>query len=149
MLRHNDSTTNVNTASIKWNCHGPDNVITEGGFGTGFTTCPSYPGYSAEIWFPFCWDGSMDFEPANPAAHIVFGQGGDGTPTQQGGDCPASHPTALPQIFAEFHHDMSGFTWGADEQPFTLAQGDPLGFGMHMDFVSLFKSDEAACLTIK
>lgn len=138
MLRHNDTSSDVATHSVRWYCHGHPDVIGEGGFTTGFTSCPNYPGLSAELWMPFCWDGSMDFDPKNPMAHMAYGQGGDGTPTQQGGDCPSSHPTALPQIFAEFHHDMSGLpAWGSDEQPFILAQGDPTGFGMHMDFVSI------------
>lgn len=139
MLRHNDSATNIVTSSIKWMCHGsnPD-VSSIGGFGdhVGYSSCPQWPGLSSEIWFPFCHNGQT-FDAANPMAHVSFGQNNDGTPTHQGGSCPSSHPTVLPQIFAEFHHDTSAFKWSADDNPWVLAQGDPTGSAMHADFVSL------------
>ena len=132
-LRHDDSATNAATSSIKWFCHGPDKVSI-GSFPDAVTACPGADGFSGEIWFPFCWDGVTDFDPTKPSEHVVFG--GDGT-HPQGGKCPTSHPKALPQLFMEFHHDISAFASKAQAaQPWVLAPGDPTGYAMHADFVS-------------
>lgn len=135
MLRHYDATS-PSSQSIKWNCHGPD-VVSQGGFGKGFTGCNSYPGFAAEIRLPFCYDGVNEFDLKNPYAHVVYGQGSDGTILQEGGVCPSSHPIALPQLFMEMSHDTSRLpSWGADEQPFVLSPGDNTGYSFHVDFVS-------------
>ncbi|KAL9103550.1 MAG: hypothetical protein Q9163_001428 [Psora crenata] len=130
-LRHNDSETEYNTRSIRWKCHGPDKESV-GAFPEGVTACPGAHGFSGEIWFPFCWDGINDFDRTDPFKHVVFGVNG-----QQGGKCPESHPKALPQLFMEFHHDISAFTDkpGAAD-PWVLAQGDPTGYGLHADFIN-------------
>lgn len=99
------------------------------------TSCPGSDGFSGEIWFPFCWDGSEDFDPSDPYAHVVFGDGD----SPQGGKCSGNHTKALPQLFMEFHHDISAFASKPQAAvPWVLAQGDGTGYGMHADFVSSF-----------
>lgn len=140
MLRHNDNLTDLSTESIRWYCHadkskGETEAVTQGTFAPGTTGCSGTDGFSSEIWFPFCHNGA-GFDISKPTDHVIFGNGPDGTPTHQGGNCPTSHPTTLPQLFMEFHHTVSGFKWSADQNPWVLAQGDPTGYGMHADFAS-------------
>ena len=100
----------------------------------GFTMCGAYPGYSGEMWFPFCWDGINEFDPKDPYAHVTFPSG----TSPNTGSCVAPHSTPLPQLFMEFHHDLDKFKgrYSTSDQPFVLAQGDPTGLGNHADFVS-------------
>ena len=146
MLRHNDSLTDFSTRSIRWICHGATDASGPvdstgalyegpGGFPTGFDGCPGVDGFSGEIWFPFCHNGD-ELDPKNPTAHMSFGTHTD-TSNQQGGKCPESHPTPLPQLFMEFHHDISDMPkWDPSTNPWVLAPGDPTGYAMHADFVS-------------
>ncbi|KAL9632257.1 MAG: hypothetical protein Q9164_005430 [Protoblastenia rupestris] len=133
MLRHNNTATSVTTRSIRWYCHGPDK-ISVGAFPEGVTDCPGVFGFSAEIWFPFCWDGINEFDASDPLKHVVYGESN----SQEGGKCPESHPKAFPQLFMEFHHDIKDVANkpGAAE-PWVLAQGDATGYGMHADFVGI------------
>ncbi len=138
MLRHDSGA--AYTEAIKWYCHGPE-IIKIGSFPETFTGCPNYPWFSGEIWFPFCWDGINEFDPKQPYLHVTYGDTTDPpSPTSpmgspQGGKCPPSHSTPLPQLFMEFHHDISHFKVEGAKN-FVLAQGDPTGSGMHADFVS-------------
>lgn len=111
---------------------GPEKVSV-GSFPEAVTSCPGSDGFSGEIWFPFCWDGSEDFDPSDPYAHVVFGDGD----SPQGGKCSGNHTKPLPQLFMEFHHDISAFASKPQAAvPWVLAQGDGTGYGMHADFVS-------------
>ena len=133
MLRHDDSATNKATKSIQWWCHGANEKKKFAGFPDGVTSCDGYNGFASEIWFPFCWDGVNEFDPKDPEAHVTYGDGD----RPQGGKCPSSHPTPLPQLFAEFNHDVKQFVGkpGAKD-PWVLAQGDPTGAGFHADFIN-------------
>ena len=166
MLRHNDTLTDFSTRSIRWICHGAKNgngpaegvdntgslFESPGAFPTGFNSCPGVFGFSGEIWFPFCHNG-QELDPKDPTAHMSFGvhtnaDGTVNTENQSGGKCPESHPTPLPQLFMEFHHDTSDLpAWDADTNPFVLAPGDPTGYAMHADFVrfSLPTSKKTLC----
>ena len=137
MLRHNNTETEAGTRSIRWYCHANPDIIGLGGFPEGVTACPNVFGFAAEIHFPFCWDGVNDFDPQNPSKHVVYGTDSERNETKEGGKCPKSHPKALPQIFVEFQHNIAEFADkpGAEDR-WVLAQGDPTGFGMHVDFVS-------------
>lgn len=166
MLRHNDTLTDFSTRSIKWICHGATNgggrspdadgtgSVYEGpgAFPTGFDGCPGVFGLSGEIWFPFCHNGE-ELDPANPTAHMSFGthtnaNGDVDTSNQAGGKCPASHPTPLPQLFMEFHHDISDLPkWDANTNPWVLAPGDPTGYAMHADFVRYLTNESRSLLT--
>ncbi|KAL9622953.1 MAG: hypothetical protein Q9160_002671 [Pyrenula sp. 1 TL-2023] len=127
------------TNSNRYICHGGEpsgDVSQYGYFPKGFTMCNKYPGFSGEIWFPFCWNGE-DFDPNNPTAHVTFAEGATGL-TAGGGRCPSTHSRRLPQLFMEFHHDLDMFQgkYSATDQPWVLASGDNTGWGMHADFVS-------------
>ncbi|MDI1488487.1 MAG: hypothetical protein OHK93_007762 [Ramalina farinacea] len=140
MLRHDDSATDLATKSIRWYCHGPEKVSV-GSFPEAVTSCPGSDGFSGEIWFPFCWDGSEDFDPSDPYAHVVFGDGD----SPQGGKCSGNHTKALPQLFMEFHHDVSAFASKSQAAvPWVLAQGDGTGYGMHADFINGWEDGEGS-----
>ncbi|KAL9618849.1 MAG: hypothetical protein Q9160_006508 [Pyrenula sp. 1 TL-2023] len=129
----------VGTQSSLWQCHNgvgtsaPQPDPNQHTFPTSFTTCDAYPWFSGQMWFPFCWNGN-DFDPAHPTAHVVHAANGN----KAEGPCPASHPKILPHLFVEVHHDISRFDglYGPNDSPWVLAQGDPTGWGMHMDFIS-------------
>ena len=49
-----------------------------------------------------------------------------------------AHTRALPQLFLEFHHDITPFT-NIPSHPsgaFVLSPGDPTGYGFHADFIN-------------
>lgn len=108
-LRTDESATNPASRAIQWTCFGPTNNKKVAGFPEGVTECPGVNGFTAEIWLPFCWDGVDAFDPANPGAHVKYGNAQEGG---YGGQCPPSHPTPLPQILLEVHYDVSPFANG-------------------------------------
>ncbi|KAF2689184.1 hypothetical protein K458DRAFT_427401 [Lentithecium fluviatile CBS 122367] len=120
-----------NPAGIKWACLG-DNYsrIDAKGFPKGFTSCKE--GLTSEITFPSCWNGK-EIDPKSPSAHMTW-------PTNSGNGldaCPDGFKVArFPTIFIEFWYDVSGFDgqYSADDVPWSLANGDPTGFGFHADF---------------
>ncbi len=84
--------------------------------------------------FPSCWNG-QDFDPANPLAHMSY----PGTQAGTAG-CPQGFQKArFPEVMVEYWLDISQFDgqYGSDEVPWVLANGDPTGYGFHMDFVRL------------
>ncbi|KAG8526806.1 uncharacterized protein KY384_008235 [Bacidia gigantensis] len=138
-LRHDDLATNKATKSIQWWCHGPPSgpdPKQRVSFPEGVTSCGkpyAWPGFSAEIWFPFCYDGSDEFDAADPNKHVTYGDGD----SPQGGNCPSTHPIVLPQLFMEFHFNIEQFKdVKKAERPWVLAPGDPIGSGMHADFIN-------------
>lgn len=145
-LRHDDSLTDFSTRSIRWICHQASGMVYDGAgaFPKDFDNCNGVNGFSGEIWFPFCHNGN-ELDPANPTAHMSFGvhtdaNGNVDTSNQQGGKCPPSHPTLLPQLFMEFHHDISNLPpWPANTNPFVLSPGDSTGYAMHADLVSFLE----------
>ena len=138
MLRHNS--TDKSSGAIQWYCYGDtqaQNVIQTGSFPDAVTNCPGANGFSGQIWLPFCWDGINEFDPHNPGAHVVYGNGEGPI----GGKCTGSagkHTKALPQLFFEFHHDVAPFAGipGHVEGKWVLSMGDPTGFGFHADFIN-------------
>ncbi|KAK5170882.1 uncharacterized protein LTR77_004026 [Saxophila tyrrhenica] len=114
----------------QWMCHDSSgsNQGTDGGFPDGVTDCDAYPGFNGAIHFPHCWNGD-DFNPADPAAHMSYPEG-----DVQSGPCPKSHPTRLPHIFVENQFDVHGMAGKFKTDTFTLAMGDPTGYGWHYDF---------------
>ena len=65
----------------------------------------------------------------DPLKHVVYGNDGQNT---QGGRCPSTHKKALPQLFMEFHYDVTPFAGKAQaKDPWVLAPGDPTGLAMH------------------
>ena len=139
MLRSDDGSSGNATNpgnSMNWQCHNNGNTPKAIGFPTGFTDCDGQylGGLAASIRFPSCWNG-QDFNPKAPEAHMAFPTNRDGL-----AGCPAPfNVKRFPEIFAEYWLDTSSFNgkYSANDKPWVLAQGDPTGFGYHMDFVSI------------
>lgn len=126
---------------LSWQCHdGSANYPTgvDGAFPTGFQSCnaPDVPGLAASMRLPSCWNGN-DFDLNDPLAHMAF-------PTNQDGmaGCPGPfNVSRFPEIFIEFYYDISKFDnitkdySDPDNPPWVLADGDPFGYSMHLDFV--------------
>ncbi|KAF1978196.1 hypothetical protein BU23DRAFT_253120 [Bimuria novae-zelandiae CBS 107.79] len=120
-----------NEAGIDWTCIGENySRITAKGFPTGFTSCKE--GLTTQLTFPACWSGK-ELDPKNPSAHMAYPTaGGKGIDA-----CPEGFQAArFPSIFIEFWWDVTAFDgqYGANDNPWVLAQGDPTGHGMHADF---------------
>jgi len=62
-------------------------------------------------------------------AHVVYPED-----NIQDGACPSSHPTRLPHIFAENQFNVHAMVGKFKPNTFTLAMGDPTGYGWHFDF---------------
>jgi len=121
---------NTNTTGITgWKCFGTGAAEGEdGGFPTITGPCDAYPGFMGTLHFPHCWNGE-DYNPEDPTAHTAYPEG-----DVQSGNCPSSHPTAVPHIFMENNFDLTEETLSQiDVSTLTLAQGDPTGFGWHAD----------------
>ena len=120
-----------NPGNAKWACLGEGySRIDSLGFPKGFTSCKE--GLTSEITFPSCWSGK-ELDPKNPSAHMAWpSNSGKGVDV-----CPDGFKAArFPTIFIEFWYDVSSFDgqYGADDVPWSLANGDPTGFGWHADF---------------
>lgn len=123
-----------NPAGVRWGCHEPDGgstAIFANGFPKGFSTCKY--GFASEVTFPSCWNGEK-MDPKNPNAHMAYPNGNAGVGIE---NCPMTHRAArFPTLFIEYWWDVTKFTFGPDEAPWVLSNGDPTGYGFHGDFVS-------------
>jgi hypothetical protein len=118
-------------AGISWSCMYDGGRIDMPGFPTGRDSCSQ--GFATQLTFPSCWNGEK-INPAEPHAHMAYPTGGIGTD-----GCPAGFQVKrFPAIFIEFWWDIKQFagTFGANDSPWVLSNGDPTGFGFHADFVS-------------
>ncbi|KAL8841489.1 MAG: hypothetical protein Q9170_000872 [Blastenia crenularia] len=136
-LRSDDGTMGSPGNQLNWQCHGNGNQRATG-FPKGFTSCSGgyIGGLAATMRFPSCWNGH-DFDPKAPLAHMSY-------PTNQDGmaGCPEGFKKArFPEIMIEYWLDVSQFDgqYGADEIPWVISNGDPTGFGFHMDFLNGWK----------
>lgn len=130
-LRSDDGSFGSGGNQLNWVCHDGGSNPRAVGFPTGFTNCDGY-GLAASMRFPSCWNGA-DFDPANPLAHMAFPTNRDGL-----AGCPAPFNfKRFAEIFSEYYLTTTAFNglYERGEQPFVLAQGDPTGYGFHMDFV--------------
>jgi hypothetical protein len=133
-----------NPGNAKWACLGEGySRIDSLGFPKGFTSCKE--GLTSEITFPSCWNGK-ELDPKKPGAHMAWpSNSGKGVDV-----CPDGFKVArFPTIFIEFWYDVSGFDgqYGADDVPWSLANGDPTGFGWHADFRNGWKKGVLAKAT--
>lgn len=131
-LRSDDGSFGSAGSQMNWQCHDGGNNPRAVGFPTGFTQCDGY-GFAASMRFPSCWNGK-DFDAANPLAHMAFPTNRDGL----AGCDPPYNVKRFPEIFMEYYlntHSFNGL-YGPNDSPWVLAQGDPTGYGFHMDFVS-------------
>ncbi|GAB7352366.1 hypothetical protein MBLNU459_g2805t1, partial [Dothideomycetes sp. NU459] len=93
--------------------------------------CPD--GLRAQVFFPSCWDG-VNLDSADHKSHMAYPIDG----SYDSGRCPSTHPVHLISIFFEIIYSTGNFgnMWYGNSQPFVFAQGDPLGYGFHGDFVN-------------
>ena len=131
MLRSDDGKMGSAGSQLNWQCHSGSNAKATG-FPKGFTNCDSY-GFAVSIRFPSCWNGK-DFDPSSPMGHVAF-------PTNRDGLAGCNAPfnvKRFPEIFVEYYFNIKQFNgeYSASDIPWVLAQGDPTGYGFHVDFVS-------------
>ncbi|KAI2464975.1 WSC-domain-containing protein [Annulohypoxylon bovei var. microspora] len=88
-------------------------------------------GLRAQIQFPSCWDG-RDYQ--TDQSHVAYMSGIDN------GICPPSHPRQLVHLFFEVLYGVNDVQ-KEDGGRFVFAQGDPLGFGFHGDFMNGWDQD--------
>ena len=88
-------------------------------------SCPRTATLGVRIAFPDCWDGEH-LDSDDHRAHVA---------RSDDGDCPASHPTPIPQLVFEVHYPVTGDPAGLE-----LASGGV--HGVHADFFNAW--DEAA-----
>ncbi|KAL8846825.1 MAG: hypothetical protein Q9221_008111 [Calogaya cf. arnoldii] len=130
-LRSDDGSLGSGGSQLEWFCHGPQ-LVSKGM--PKFTSCPY--GLAVSMRFPSCWNG-QDFNKDQPLAHMSY-------PGTQGGTegCPAGFKAArFPEIFVEYWLNINQFDgqYGANDSPFVLSNGDPTGYGFHMDFLNGWK----------
>ncbi|KAL1792572.1 hypothetical protein ACET3X_009079 [Alternaria dauci] len=127
-----------NPAGVRWGCHEPDGgstAIFANGFPKGFSTCKY--GFASEVTFPSCWNGEK-MDPKNPSAHMAYPNGNAGIGIE---NCPTTHRAArFPTLFIEYWWDVTSFTFGPNEAPWILSNGDPTGYGFHGDFMNGWES---------
>jgi len=110
------------------------------GAGVGFPdqNCDgTYSPLRADIHFPSCYNPAVGLDDyANNMAWPSSAGAGAGKQ-----NCPEGW-VHTPHIFYEMYWDTQPFadlwTPGQCNQPFVLACGDPTGYGLHADFVSIF-----------
>lgn len=134
-LRSDDGSMGTGGNQLNWQCHSSGGQRATG-FPSGFTDCNSayIGGLAATMRFPSCWNG-QDFNKDAPMAHMSYPTNRDGL-----AGCPAGFNKArFPEIMIEYWLDTKPFDgqYGANEVPWVLSNGDPTGYGFHMDFVWL------------
>jgi hypothetical protein len=102
------------------NCVDPDAQTFPKGF------CPG--GIRSVITFPTCWDG-VNLDSPDHQSHVAYANGSLDTAVGPTGNCPESHPVAIPQVMYEVMWDTRIFNdealWPEDgTQPFVLSTGD-------------------------
>ena len=128
-----DSSTNSQDIT-SWTCFGEGYKGEDGGFPSQMGHCATYPGFMGTLHFPHCWNGE-EFNQDDPMAHMAYPEG-----NIESGDCPSSHPTALPHIFMENNFEINEIFDQIDVSSIVLAQGDETGYGWHADFFNGWKS---------
>ncbi|MFE9064593.1 DUF1996 domain-containing protein [Streptomyces violaceusniger] len=111
------------TSIARWSClhHGEVNPSKD------FVNCPAGSMLESYLDFPQCWNGK-DLDSPDHKSHMAY---------PVGGQCPATHPVAVPKLRQVLRYPVSG-----DPARFKLASG--AGFTMHGDFFNAWPEDEMA-----
>lgn len=76
----------------------------------------------------------MDLDSPDHRSHMSWPTNGN---NNGGGDCPASHPVKVVQLFYEFIFEVQKFPFNAAGTPtWVFANGDATGYGLHADFIN-------------
>jgi len=91
--------------------------------------------------FPHCWNGK-DLDSPDHKSHVAYGQGSGAS---GGGNCPATHPTKLPQIMYEVMWNLTELVndqsiWPADNKPLVYSMNIG-GAAAHGDYVFGWKDN--------
>jgi len=123
---YNDSS--IADRAISFACLGTSPNPETPGFPTATRFCNN--GLRMQVHFPQCWNG-RDLDSPSHTTHVAF-------PIERpdGGNCPATHPIRLPNLFFEAFYSVDQFPHGTGTQPFVLANGDSTGYGFHGDFLN-------------
>jgi hypothetical protein len=102
-----------------WNCGAASSVPSS----TEVPTCPNTAGQSLRLHvnFPSCWDGKH-LDSATHKSHVAYAMRGE---------CPASHPIALPAISLIFRYPITGGSG------VTLSSGGQ--YSAHADFFNAWR----------
>lgn len=116
---------------------------TNTGAGVGFPDqyCDGYASpMRADIHFPSCYDPSKGLD--DYEENMVW-------PTN--GNCPEGF-THVPHLFYEVYWNTPLFsdewTAGGGTQPWVLSNGDPTGYSLHADFVSILSQQRRLCFSL-
>jgi hypothetical protein len=109
-----------------WNCGAASGVPNS----TEVPTCPGTRGQSLRLHvnFPNCWDGKH-LDSATHSSHVTY---------SVRGECPATHPVALPAISLIFRYPITGGSG------ITLSSGGQ--YSAHADFFNAWRQGTLASL---
>lgn len=97
----------------------------------GFPSAPCPGGIRMRLIFPSCSNGELDS--ADHKSHMAY-------PSEiESGDCPEGFKIRTPTLLYESVWKTEEFDnmWSGNGNPFVLSNGDPTGYGLHGDFVSI------------
>jgi hypothetical protein len=86
-------------------------------------SCPRTAGLALRVTFPDCWDGEH-VDSDDHRSHMAL---------SQDGECPSSHPVAVPQLVLDIHYPVTG------DATVALASGPP--HAAHADFFNGWDQD--------
>lgn len=89
-------------------------------------------GIRLEVMFPSCWNGK-DVDSPNHKDHMAYPD------LVMTGNCPETHPVPTPGLLYEVILNVARFK--DQKGTFVVANGDPLGYGVHGDFMSGWEPD--------
>jgi Domain of unknown function (DUF1996) len=94
------------------------------------SNCPD--GLRTQVFFPSCWDG-VNLDSEDNMSLVSYP-----VDSYNYGSCPDNHPVHLVSWFYEIFWKVNAFRgmWYGDSQPFVWSMGNPMGYGLHGDFLN-------------
>ena len=97
------------------------------------TECPD--GIRLEVLFPICWNGQdLTSSSSNFTSHVAYSDAG-----ANGGNCPQGYDVVINQLLFETIYPTQNFV--GKNGFYTLANGDPTGYGYHGDAFIAWEGD--------